>query len=67
MLHFISQERVFVRNMRQIFEFSCCNSTVFPDARLQHKVEQSVHVLMPLIEETVNLFSSFAVSRTWNC
>ena len=40
--------------------FPCCIARVFPPSRLQHKVEQSVHVLMPrIVEETVKFFISF--------
>ena len=52
--------------------FPCYIARVFTPTRLQHKVEQSVHVLMPqIVEETVNFFSSFQRSvfhcKSWRC
>ena len=52
-LHFIIQERIFVRNVGSSPAATRLSSLM---RVWQHKVEQSVHVLMPRIEETVNYF-----------
>ena len=62
-LHFISQERVFVRNVGSSPAATRLSSLM----RVCSTKWNSPCTCSCLVEETVNLFSSFAVSRTWNC